>query len=282
MPKPQKALKQKGAWLLRGWKWVFNFYSAAILLFLIVPVLVIVPLSFNAGSFLSYPMAGFSLRWYQTFFNSDEWLGALGNSLLIAPLATLLATGLGVLAAIGLVRGEFRGKALVMAMLISPMVAPVVIIAVGMFFFFARLSLLNSYLGLVLAHALLGVPFVVITVTAVLKSYDQNLSRAAASLGASQWLVFRKVTLPLIAPGVFSGALFAFAVSFDEVVVTLFLASPRQRTLPIKMFAGIRENLDPTIAAAASLMVGASLLLLIVMELLRRRSERLRHHPVSP
>lgn len=227
-------------------------------------------------------MAGFSLRWYQTFFNSDEWLGALGNSLLIAPLATLLATGLGVLAAIGLVRGEFRGKALVMAMLISPMVAPVVIIAVGMFFFFARLSLLNSYLGLVLAHALLGVPFVVITVTAVLKSYDQNLSRAAASLGASQWRVFRKVTLPLIAPGVFSGALFAFAVSFDEVVVTLFLASPRQRTLPIKMFAGIRENLDPTIAAAASLMVGASLLLLIVMELLRRRSERLRHHPVSP
>ncbi|EIQ87556.1 binding--dependent transport system inner membrane component family protein, partial [Yersinia pestis PY-02] len=109
MPKPQKALKQKGAWLLRGWKWVFNFYSAAILLFLIVPVLVIVPLSFNAGSFLSYPMAGFSLRWYQTFFNSDEWLGALGNSLLIAPLATLLATGLGVLAAIGLGRGGVRG-----------------------------------------------------------------------------------------------------------------------------------------------------------------------------
>ncbi len=188
----------------------------------------------------------------------------------------LMATVLGVLASMGLVRGEFRGKGLVMAIIISPMVAPVVIIAVGMFFFFARLSLLNSYLGLVLAHALLGVPFVVITVVAVLKSYDTNLSRAAASLGASPFLTFRKVTLPLIAPGVFSGALFAFAASFDEVVVTLFLASPGQRTLPIQMFAGIRENLDPTIAAAASLMIGASLILLIVMEILRRRGEKMR------
>ncbi|MEW5290234.1 ABC transporter permease [Erwinia papayae] len=269
-------MRQKGSQTLRLWNAFFNLYSAAILIFLIVPILVIVPLSFNSSSFLSYPLSGFSLRWYQTFFHSQEWLNSLLNSLMIAPLATLLATVLGVLASMGLVRGEFRGKGLVMAVLISPMVAPVVIIAVGMFFFFAKLSLLNSYLGLVLAHALLGVPFVVITVVAVLKSYDTNLSRAAASLGAPPLLTFRKVTLPLIAPGVFSGALFAFATSFDEVVVTLFLASPRQRTLPIQMFAGIRENLDPTIAAAASLMIGASLILLIVMELLRRRGEKMR------
>jgi len=269
-------MRQQGTLILRLWKGLFNFYAAAVLLFLIVPVLVIVPLSFNSSSFLSYPLSGFSLRWYDTFFHSQEWLGALGNSLLIAPLATLLATVLGVLASMGLVRGEFRGKGIVMAIIISPMVAPVVIIAVGMFFFFAKLSLLNSYLGLVLAHALLGVPFVVITVVAVLKRYDTTLSRAAASLGASPLLTFRKVTLPLIAPGVFSGALFAFAASFDEVVVTLFLASPTQRTLPIQMFAGIRENLDPTIAAAASLMIGASLILLIVMEILRRRGEKMR------
>ncbi|CAX60627.1 ABC transporter permease [Erwinia billingiae] len=269
-------MRQNGSQLLRLWNAFFTFYGAAVLLFLIVPVLVIVPLSFNSSSFLSYPLSGFSLRWYQTFFHSGEWLNALGNSLMIAPMATLVATVLGVLAAMGLVRGEFRGKGIVMAILISPMVAPVVIIAVGMFFFFAKLSLLNSYLGLVLAHALLGVPFVVITVVAVLKSYDSNLSRAAASLGASPLYTFRKVTLPLIAPGVFSGALFAFAASFDEVVVTLFLASPRQRTLPIQMFAGIRENLDPTIAAAATLMIGASLILLIVMELLRRRGEKMR------
>ena len=269
-------MKQQGTRLLRLWRYAFNLYGAAILLFLIVPILVIVPLSFNSGSFLSYPLSGFSLRWYHTFFNSGEWLTALGNSLLVAPLATLLATVLGVLAAMGLVRGEFRGKNLMMAIIISPMVAPVVIVAVGMFFFFAKVSLLNSYPGLVIAHAILGVPFVVITVTAVLKNYDVRLSRAAASLGAPPLLIFRKITLPLIAPGVFSGALFAFAASFDEVVVTLFLASPRQRTLPIQMFAGIRENLDPTIAAAATLMIGASLLLLIVMEILRRRGERLR------
>lgn len=269
-------IRQEGLLPMRLWNTVFNFYGAAVLLFLVVPVLIIVPLSFNAGSFLSYPLNGFSLRWYQAFFHSREWLGALGNSLLIAPLATLLATALGVLASVGLVRGEFRGKTLVMAIIVSPMIAPVVIVAVGMFFFFARISLLNSYIGLVLAHAMLGVPFVVITVTAVLKNYDRNLSRAAASLGAPPWLVFARVTLPLIAPGVFSGALFAFAASFDEVVVTLFLASPAQRTLPIQMFAGIRENLDPTIAAAASLMVGASLILLLVMEMLRRRAARIR------
>ena len=269
-------MRQQGSTLLRVWRYLFNFYGAAALLFLIVPVLVIVPLSFNASSFLSYPLSGFSLRWYDAFFHSNEWLGALMNSLLVAPLATLLATVLGVLAAMGLVRGDFRGKALVMAVIISPMVAPVVIIAVGMFFFFAKLSLLNSYLGLVLANALLGVPFVVITVVAVLKSYDTNLTRAAISLGASPLLAFCKVTLPLIAPGVFSGALFAFATSFDEVVVTLFLASPSQRTLPIQMFAGIRENLDPTIAAAATIMIAASLLLLIVMEVLRRRGEKMR------
>lgn len=262
--------------LLRLWNTAFNFYGAAGLLFLIIPVLVIIPLSFNSSTFLSYPLNGFSLRWYRAFLGSDEWIHALGNSLLVAPLATLLATVLGVLAAMGLTQSEFRGKGLMMAILISPMVAPVVIIGVGMFFFFARLSLLNSYIGLVLAHALLGVPFVVITVVAVLKNYDIRLSRAAASLGAPPLYAFRKVTLPLIAPGIFSGALFAFAASFDEVVVTLFLASPGQRTLPIQMFAGIRENLDPTIAAAASLMIAASLLLLIVMEVLRRRGERLR------
>jgi len=260
----------------RLWRPVFSAYSLSMLVFLIVPILVIVPLSFNAGSFLSYPLSGWSLRWYEAFLGSEEWMRALRNSLMIAPAATLLATGLGTLAAVGLARGEFRGKALVMAVLISPMVAPVVIIAVGLYFFFAKVGLLNSYLGLVLAHAALGVPFVVITVTATLQGYDRNFSRAAASLGATPWFAFRKVMLPLIAPGVISGALFAFATSFDEVVVTLFLASPSQRTLPMQMFGGIRENLDPTIAAAATLMVGASAVLLLLMEWLRRRNEKLR------
>ncbi|WP_459677251.1 ABC transporter permease [Pseudomonas fluorescens] len=260
----------------RLWSPIFSVFSFSLLVFLVVPILVIVPLSFNEGSFLSYPLSGFSLRWYQEFLGSLEWMRALRNSLIIAPAATLLATALGTLAAVGLARGEFRGKGLVMAVLISPMIAPVVIIAVALYFFFAQLNLLNSYLGLVLAHAALGVPFVVITVAATLQGYDRNFSRAAASLGAPPLLAFRKVMLPLIAPGVISGALFAFATSFDEVVVTLFLASPAQRTLPMQMFGGIRENLNPTIAAAATLMVGASAVLLLLMEWLRRRNEKLR------
>ncbi|OAJ48673.1 hypothetical protein ALQ29_03996 [Pseudomonas marginalis pv. marginalis] len=260
----------------RLWSPIFSVFSFSLLVFLVVPILVIVPLSFNEGSFLSYPLSGFSWRWYQEFLGSQEWMRALRNSLIIAPAATLLATALGTLAAVGLARGEFRGKGLVMAVLISPMIAPVVIIAVALYFFFAQLNLLNSYLGLVLAHAALGVPFVVITVAATLQGYDRNFSRAAASLGAPPLLAFRKVMLPLIAPGVISGALFAFATSFDEVVVTLFLASPAQRTLPMQMFGGIRENLNPTIAAAATLMVGASAVLLLLMEWLRRRNEKLR------
>ena len=248
---------------------LLSVYSLALLMFLIIPILVIVPLSFNAGSFLSYPLSGFSLRWYREFFSSNDWMPALLNSLKIAPAATLLATVLGTLASVGLSRGEFRGKALIMAIMISPMVAPVVIVAVGMYFFFASWGLLNSYLGLV-------VPFVVITVNATMQGYDRNYTRAAASLGATPWYGFKRVTLPLIAPGVLSGALFAFATSFDEVVVTLFLASPTQRTLPMQMFAGIKENLNPTIAAAATMMVLCALLLLLAMEVLRRRTERLR------
>jgi putative spermidine/putrescine transport system permease protein len=260
----------------RIWSPIFSVFSLGMLIFLVVPILVIVPLSFNEGSFLSYPLSGFSLRWYEEFLGSQEWMRALRNSLIIAPAATLLATALGTLAAVGLARGEFRGKGLVMAVLISPMIAPLVIVAVALYFFFAQMNLLNSYLGLVLAHAVLGVPFVVITVSATLQGYDRNLSRAAASLGAPPFFAFRKVMLPLIAPGVISGGLFAFATSFDEVVVTLFLASPAQRTLPMQMFGGIRENLNPTIAAAATLMIGASALLLLLMEWLRRRNEKLR------
>ena len=197
-------------------------------------------------------------------------------AMIVAPAATFLAMVFGTLASIGLTRGEFRGKALVMSLLISPMVVPVVIIGVASYLFFAPLGLGNSYLSLILVHAVLGVPFVIITVSATLQGFNYNLVRAAASLGAPPLTTFFKVTLPLIAPGVISGALFAFATSFDEVVVTLFLAGPEQATLPRQMFSGIRENLSPTIAAAATLLIGFSIVLLLVLEWLRGRSERLR------
>ena len=247
-----------------------------VLLFLIIPVLVIIPLSFNSSSFLTYPMDGFSLRWYEELMSSQEWRQAFKNSFIIAPAATALAMIFGTLASVGLCRGNFRFKGVIMAFLISPMIVPLVIVAVGLYFFFAKLQLLNSYTGLVLAHAMLGVPFVVITVNATLQGFDNNLSRAAASLGAPPLSVFFKVILPLIAPGVISGGLFAFATSFDEVVVTLFLSSPSQRTLPLQMFSGIRENISPNIAAVATIMVILSVLMLLTLEVLRRRNEKLK------
>ncbi|MGJ7458899.1 ABC transporter permease [Halomonas sp. MA07-2] len=259
------------------WFWTFRMFCGLVLLFLITPVLVIIPLSFSSGSFLTYPLPGFSLRWYEAIFDtSGPWLAALKNSLIVAPLATLLAMGLGTLAAVGLNRADFPGKGLILALLISPMVVPLVIVAVGMYFFFAQVGLLNSYTGLVLAHTVLGVPFVVITVNATLQGFDFNQVRAGASLGASPLRVFFTVVLPQILPGVISGGLFAFATSFDEVVVALFIASPTERTLPIQMFSGIRENISPAIAAMATILILLSTLLLVTMELLRRRSERLK------
>jgi len=260
----------------RIWHYSLRSLCGLVLLFLVLPVLVIIPLSFNSGSFLLYPLQGFSMRWYEDLFASAEWMRALKNSLIVAPAATVLAMVLGTLAAIGLTRGDFRGKALVMSLMISPMVVPVVIIGVASYLFFAPLGLGNSYTGLILVHAVLGVPFVIITVSATLQGFNHNLVRAAANLGASPLTAFRRVTLPLIAPGVISGALFAFATSFDEVVATLFLAGPEQATLPRQMFSGIRENLSPTIAAAATLLICFSVLLLLTLEWLRGRSEKMR------
>ncbi len=260
----------------RVWYYAFRVLCGLILLFLIMPIIVIIPLSFNSDSFLMYPMSGFSLRWYEEFFGSEVWRTALKNSMIISPLATVVAVVLGTLASIGLVRANFPGKALLVSILIAPMVVPVVIVGVAVYLFFSPLGLTGSYTGLVLAHAVLGVPFVVITVTATLQGFDYNLVRAAASLGANPVTTFFKVTLPLVAPGVVSGALFAFATSFDEVVVTLFLASPEQSTLPRQMFSGIRDNSSPTIAAVATVLIVLATLMLLVLERMRRNNERLR------
>jgi putative spermidine/putrescine transport system permease protein len=250
--------------------------TAAVLAFLVAPILTIVPLSFSSGSFFYYPLPGFSLRWYQDFFSSSFWLSSLKNSLIIGISATVLATVLGTMAALGIWRARFPAQALVLAMLISPMVVPVIIVAVGVYFAFAPLGLTDGYLGLILAHATLGVPFVVITVLATLSAFDRTLLRAAESLGASQITTFRRVMLPLILPGVASGAVFAFAASFDEVVVVLLMAGPAQRTLPRQMFAGINDNISLTIAAAATMLIAISLALMVAVGALQRRSTRMR------
>ncbi|WDD90233.1 ABC transporter permease (plasmid) [Burkholderia sp. FERM BP-3421] len=245
---------------------------ALALLYLVLPVLAIVPLSFSSSTFLVYPIPDVSLRWYETLFASDAWRSAAVNSFIVAPIATLIATTLGTLAAVGLSKTAFRGKSFLLAVLLSPMIVPVVIVGVGMYLFFAPLGLAGTYTGLICAHAALGTPFVVTTVLATLQGIDPNLARASLSLGANPLTTFFRVTLPLIAPGVMAGALFAFATSFDEVVVTLFLAGADQTTLPRQMFAGIRENINPTIAALATILIVLSTGLLLVLEWLRGRS----------
>src|SRR5690349_20452366 len=207
--------------LERAWHVTLWAIAVLVLGYLILPILVIVPLSFNSGSFLSFPMPGLSLRWYHELLGSERWLGSVVNSLIVASSATVLATGLGTLAALGLARADFPAKRLVMGVVISPMIVPVVIVAVGVYFFYAPLGLTGSLVGLTIAHTVLAVPFVVVTVSATLQGFDANLMRAAASLGAPSVLAFRRVMLPLILPGVVSGMLFAFVTSFDEVVVAI-------------------------------------------------------------
>ncbi len=257
----------------RAWFFMLRGFNGLVLLFLMLPILVIIPLSFSDSTFLSYPIPGFSMRWYENLIQSEEWMRAAKNSFIIAPMATLLATVLGTLAAVGLNKADFPGKTLLMAVLISPMVVPVVVVGVGMYLLFAQIGLSGSYTGLILAHAALGAPFVVTTVSATLQGFNHNLVRASLSMGATPLMTFFRITLPVIAPGLISGALFAFATSFDEVVITLFLAGPGQTTLPRQMFTGIRENISPTIAALATILILFSTALLLALEWLRGRNK---------
>ena len=302
--------------LERIWHYSYLVICGLIFFFLIAPIVVIIPLSFNAEPYftftdrmLSFDPEGYSTRWYESLltfgmqnpdatgwaFWSDawsnaNWIKAAKNSIIIGVFSTILATVLGTLAALGLSRPEMPFRRAIMAILISPMIVPLIITATGMFFFYSNPCellgivglptncgrLAGTYLGVILAHATLGIPFVIITVTATLVGFDQSLNRAAASLGANPRTTFFRVTMPLILPGVISGALFAFVTSFDEVVAVLFIAGPEQQTIPRQMWNGIREQISPAILAVATLLVIFSIALLTTVELLRRRSERIR------
>lgn len=265
------------------WYYLFRFLCGLIFFFLIAPLVVIIPLSFNAVPFFNFTEkmlaldpAGYSLKWYQDFFTSLNWRGAVQNSFIIAIFSTLISTTLGTIAALGLSRSEMPARTFIMGLLISPMIVPLIISAAGMYFFYTKIGLASTHLGVILAHAALATPFVVITVTATLIGFDQSLLRASATLGASPVRTFFKVTVPLILPGVISGALFAFVTSFDEVVIVKFVGSYQQRTIPWAMFSGIRESISPTILAVATLLVIFSIAMLTAVELLRRRNEKMR------
>ncbi|AZO47619.1 MAG: ABC transporter permease subunit [Mesorhizobium sp.] len=249
-------------------------WCALVILFLLVPILIPVPLSFNSGAFFIFPLEGLSTRWYEMVLGTQRWQSAIGNSLIVAFGTTLIATTLGTLTAIALSDEKFPGRRIVMPLLLSPLIVPVVITAVGSYLFYARIGLASTYAGIILAHTALASPFVVVTVAASLTGFDRNLMRAAAISGAKPLTAFFRVMLPLILPGVLSGAAFAFVTSFDEVVVVQFLASAGQRTMPLEMFIGLREKLSPAITAAATLMMALSIVLLVVANLLARRGQK--------
>ena len=275
-----------------GW-YAFLTYCGLVFFFLIAPIFVILPLSFSSSpffeftrEFMNFEPEAWSLRWYRqmvgiasvgdTTVVSNKWMLGTRNSFIIGISATFLATALGTVAALGLSRRNMPFKGTIMAILISPMIVPLIITSAGMFFFYSKIGLTHTYLGLILAHTALGMPFVVITVTATLTGFDTNLIRASQSLGADTMRTFFKVIMPLILPGVISGALFAFITSFDEVVVVMFIGSVEQITIPKQMWAGLRQETSPVILCMATCLVALSIALLTTVEMLRRRSERLR------
>jgi putative spermidine/putrescine transport system permease protein len=259
----------------RGAQLLLYSVCAFVLLFLVLPILIVVPISFSSSLYLDFPPRGFSLQWYARFLDSREWIAALWTSLQAGILATLLACTLGTAAALGLARSRFPGKTLVVGFLVSPMIVPVIVLAIAIYAVYAKLRLVGSLLGLVLAHAALGLPFVVVTVSATLQRVDARLEHAARSLGATPFQAFRHVVFPLIRPGVIAGALLAFVASWDDVVIALFISGTRSATLPKRMWEGLRSEIDPTIAAVSTLLVALSVALMVVLELLRRRSARL-------
>ena len=269
----------------RIWHYTYLTFCFLVFFFLIAPLFVILPLSFNAEQYIHFSAKmlaldpeGFSLRWYEDMIygTKNPWGLATKNSLIIAFFATIGSTLLGTVAALGLSSRHMPYKAAFMALLISPMIVPLIISGTAIFFFMAKVGLAATHTGIIIAHIILGTPFVVITVTATLTGFDHSVTRAAASLGSNPVHTFRKITLPLIMPGVISGALFAFVTSFDEVIVVLFLAGLENTTIPIQMWVGLREQLSPTILAVATCLIVMSTLILVSAELLRRRSDRLR------
>jgi putative spermidine/putrescine transport system permease protein len=269
----------------RLWHYSYLFICTSIFFFLVAPLFVILPLSFNAEQYIHFSdkmlaldPEGFSLRWYEDMIygTKNPWGLAVRNSLFIAFFATIGSTVLGTIAALGLSSRYMPYKALIMSVLISPMIVPLIISASAIFFSAAKFGIASSYTGVILAHIILGTPFVVITVTATLSGFDDSITRAASSLGSNPTNTFFKITMPLIFPGIISGALFAFVTSFDEVVVILFVGGPQQTTIPVQMWIGLREQLSPTIMAVATCLIIMSTCILIATELLRRRSERIR------
>jgi putative spermidine/putrescine transport system permease protein len=240
------------------------------LLFLVLPILIVVPMSFSASSSLAFPPVGLSLRWYDSFFKNEAWLDALGTSVLLAAISSTFALVLGSLGAYGLCRRKFRGRAAAESNFMAPMVLPTIITAVALYIAFAKIGLLGTFFGLVLAHTLLGVPFVVIVMSVAIRSFDMRMEQVSWTMGASWLLTMRRVVLPQLLPSLAAAWIFAFVHSFDEVVVTSFIAGPFD-TVPKRMFNELTLEITPTITAVATLLIGFTSLCLIGAGLILRK-----------
>lgn len=251
--------------------YLLYLFCGLVFFYLIMPILIVLPMSFSSARFLKFPPPGFSLQWYKNYLMSRDWMEATYVSLKVASATTLISTFLGTLLAFALVRGRFFGKNLIYSFAVSPMIVPLIILAIAIYFFYSELKLVGTLLGMTAAHTILATPFVLVIVSSTLKGFDETLERAALSLGASPLRTFLWVTLPIIKPGVISGAFFAFITSFDELVIAIFIAGTHAVTLPKRMWDGIRLEIDPTISAVSSIFIGLSVLLMVFTEFLRRR-----------
>jgi putative spermidine/putrescine transport system permease protein len=265
--------KKTAATLPKGlWHHASAIVTGLVLVFLILPILVVLPLSLNPGSFLSYPINGVSFRWFEELATNYKWILALKNSLIVGFGSAFLSVVFGLTAAIALNGMNGLPKRIIHAILVAPLVVPLIIMAVALFLFFSDLGLTGNLTGMILAHTVIGTPYVVIATSAALQNFDMTLIRAATSLGASPWRAYRQVMFPIIMPAIVAGGLFAFVNSFDEVVIVLFLSGPSQITLPIRLFDGIRDELTPVVIAAAVVMIAISVSLMGLVEYMRRRS----------
>jgi len=262
----------------QGWtpeRWIVEGVSILILFFLLLPILVVVPISFSSAPYLTFPPPGFSMQWYRVYWTQLGWVDATILSVWIAVVVTILSTTLGTAAAIGLVRGQFPGKRLMHALILSPLVVPGIIVAIGVYFFYVRIKLVGSPLAIIIAHTALAAPFVVINVSASLYGFNERLEHAALNLGANRWQAFRHVTLPMIKPGMLAGGLLAFITSFDELIIALFVSGSSAVTLPRKMWDSVRFAIEPTLAAVSTVTIVISVAAFLSAEILRRRSVRL-------
>jgi putative spermidine/putrescine transport system permease protein len=258
------------------WRTALMVFCVLVAVWLVAPSLIVIPLSFTNRPSFNFPPSGWSTTWYANLFSDPTWILALQASIRVGLLVTLVATICGTAAAVALSRTRFVGDQGVRALLLSPMIVPVIVVSIGTYAIYLRLNLLGTTTGFVLAHSVLALPFVIIPVSASLQGFDRRLEDAAAICGANRWATFRTVTLPLVAPGVMSGALFAFATSFDEVVVSLFIQSPYLQTLPVRMYSSVTRDTDPTIAAAATLILALTTVLTILASIYMVRRNRVR------